>query len=211
MHTTPNKKGTGSYLGVASNYIAFLNAGEFVNCTVKSSAKFHPPSDPSVPIVMFAAGSGIAPFRGFIEERALQAKAGRKVGPTVLYFGVRTPDDMYHSEALREWVAAGVLDFRPVLSRSDAKELPGFPADKVKLVPGTRHVQDRVAKESADIVHLFDEGAQFYTCGSGSRLGAGLKKVLIDIIKDEPRAQGKDPAELLDKLAQDRYRTDVFL
>ncbi|EJT49272.1 cytochrome P450 [Trichosporon asahii var. asahii CBS 2479] len=211
VHTTPSKTGKGSYLGVASNYIAFLEPGDCLNCTVKSSQEFHPPVDPAVPIVMFAAGSGIAPFRGFIEERALQKAAGREVGKTVLYFGVRTPNEIYHKDMLAEWVESGALDFRPVLSRSDATEIPGFPKDKVHTVPGCKYVQDRVAKESDDIVKLFDDGAQFYTCGSGARLGSGLKKVLLDIIKEQPRCAGKDPQQILDKLAKDRYRTDVFL
>lgn len=211
VHTTPSKTGKGSYLGVASNYIAFLEPGDYLNCTVKSSQEFHPPADPSVPIVMFAAGSGIAPFRGFIEERALQKKAGREVGATVLYFGVRTPSEIYHSEALCEWVNSGFLDFRPVFSRSDADSIEGFPKDKVRIVPGTKYVQDRIAKESDDIVKLFDDGAQFYTCGSGARLGSGIKKALLDIIKNQPECEGKDPQQILDKLSKDRYRTDVFL
>ncbi|KAL1412178.1 Iron-sulfur assembly protein 1 [Vanrija albida] len=213
VHTASSAAG-GKALGVASNYLAFLRPGDKVFCSIKSSAEFHPPNDPALPIVMFAAGSGLAPFRGFIEERALQHEAGRKIGKTVLFFGTRTAHDILHADELAKWVRDGVLDFRPVLSRDDGTPLPAaFEGTNVHLVKGTRYAQDRVWEERAELKDWFMAGAEFYTCGSGARLGASLKKTLIDIVKDVARCDGlkSDPEALYEKISRDRYRTDVFL
>jgi cytochrome P450/NADPH-cytochrome P450 reductase len=92
-----------------------------VQLAVRPSAKaFHPPSDPSVPMVLFAAGSGMAPFRGFLQERAMQAQAGRQVAKSILFFGCRNPDEdyLYANEELGEWKELGVVDLRPAFSRA---------------------------------------------------------------------------------------------
>ncbi|KIJ52140.1 hypothetical protein M422DRAFT_243734 [Sphaerobolus stellatus SS14] len=77
------------FLGVASNYLAKVCTGDQVQVGIRSSAAtFHLPEDPSVPVVMFATGSGIAPMRGFT-QRVEQAKSGRNVGKMVLDVGHR--------------------------------------------------------------------------------------------------------------------------
>jgi cytochrome P450/NADPH-cytochrome P450 reductase len=88
-----------------------------------SNAAFHLPVDPTVPIVMFCAGSGFAPFRGFCQERAMQRKAGRETGKMLLFFGCRSPDEdfLYSAAELREWVDLGVVDLRPTFSRRPAQ------------------------------------------------------------------------------------------
>ena len=55
------------------------------------------PSDTKVPVIMIAAGTGIAPFRGFIQERAAQMVCGRDIGPMILYYGCRTEEDFLYS------------------------------------------------------------------------------------------------------------------
>jgi cytochrome P450/NADPH-cytochrome P450 reductase len=109
------------FLGVASNYLANLRAGDKVQMAVRpSSSAFHPPADPSVPLVLFCAGSGLAPMRGFIQERAAQKQSGREVGKILLFFGCRSPDQdfLYSDGDLTEWTKLGVVDVRPAFSRS---------------------------------------------------------------------------------------------
>jgi cytochrome P450/NADPH-cytochrome P450 reductase len=109
-----------AFLGVGSSYLAGLRAGDRVALSVRpSNAAFHLPADPTVPVVMFAAGSGLAPMRGFIQERAEQRKAGRETGRMILYYGCRTPEDdyLYSDSDLKEWTALGVVDVRPAFSK----------------------------------------------------------------------------------------------
>ena len=114
------------FLGVASTYLAGLRPGDKVQLSVRaSSAAFHPPADPTVPLVMVCAGSGLAPMRGFLQERAMQKKAGREVARSFLFFGCRDPkeDFLYGETDLREWSELGVVDIRPAFSRASEASL----------------------------------------------------------------------------------------
>lgn len=108
------------HLGIASNYLARLAPGDKVPVVVRpSAAAFHLPSDPRVPVIMTCAGSGLAPFRGFIQERAAQKAAGRDVGKTILFFGCRAPEDdyLYADTDLQTWTKEGVVGVRPAFSK----------------------------------------------------------------------------------------------
>lgn len=108
------------FLGVASNYLAAIKPGEKIYVGIRPSpAIFHLPSESSKPIVMFAAGSGIAPMRSFMQERAIQAASGQNVGEMVLFYGCRAPghDFLYSNDDLKEWQEQGILQIKPAFSR----------------------------------------------------------------------------------------------
>lgn len=189
---TVHTANAGAVLGVSSNYLAHLQPGQQLQCTTKPSPGFHLP-DPSVPIAMFAAGSGIAPFMAFIAERAATG------GAMTLWYGCRSAADLPYAEELVQWARSGLLDLRLSFSRSAAAEFEGLPVAK-------GYVQDRVAAEKADFLRLVDGGAQFFVCGSSNRLGSGLKKTIISILDERG-----DGVALMDELAKKRYKTDVFL
>jgi len=111
------------FMGVASTYLDGLQPGGKVQMAVRPSNAFHLPADPSIPIVMIAAGSGIAPMRGFIQERALQKASGRDVGKMLLFFGCRSPEEdyLYSKTDIEEWTKSGLLEVRPAFSRNIAK------------------------------------------------------------------------------------------
>lgn len=121
------------FLGVASTFLAQLRPGDRVQMVVRpSNSAFHLPADLATEVVMFCAGSGIAPMRGFIQERAIQKATGREVGKMVLFFGCRDPeqDYLYSDTDLKDWVELGVVDIKPAFSRkSEASE-------------GCKHVQE---------------------------------------------------------------------
>ena len=123
------------FMGVATTYLDGLRPGDKVQMAVRPSGVFHLPLDPSVPVVMIAAGSGVAPMRGFIQERALQKEAGRDVGKMTLFFGCRSPDEdfLYSKTDIEEWSKLGILEVRPAFSRDSAKS------------EGCRYVQEYVA------------------------------------------------------------------
>jgi cytochrome P450/NADPH-cytochrome P450 reductase len=107
------------FMGVASNYLDNLKPGDRVQMAIRQSVAFHLPADPATPVVMFCAGSGLAPMRGFIQERVLQKQGGRDVGKLLLFFGCRSPKDdyLYSDTDIAEWTTSGVLDIRPAFSR----------------------------------------------------------------------------------------------
>ncbi|CAE6442366.1 unnamed protein product [Rhizoctonia solani] len=189
----------GQFLGVASNFLANLRKGDRVQMAVRPSTKaFHPPSDPNTPMIMFAAGSGIAPFRGFIQERAAQAQAGRKVAKSVLFFGCRNPeaDYLYGDAELKQWTELGVVDVRPAFSRVAEKS------------GGNKYVQDRVWADRSIVKEAFDNGSKFYTCG-GSNVAAGIRDVCIRIIAEDKCDEG-EAEEFFKQIQNERYATDVF-
>lgn len=123
------------FLGVASNYLANIKPGEIIYVGVRPSpAAFHLPPDSSKPIVMFAAGSGIAPMRAFMQERASQAASGQNVGKMVLFYGCRTPDEdyLYSNDDLKAWQELGILEVKPAFSRD------------VQRSSGNKYVQEYV-------------------------------------------------------------------
>ena len=112
--------------GVASNYLANLQPGDRIQLAIRSSnSAFRLPSDCTIPIVLFASGAGVAPMRGFIQDRAAQKAAGRQVGKTTLYFGCRSPegDFLYSDSDFKQWVDEGVLEVRPTFSRASDRSL----------------------------------------------------------------------------------------
>jgi cytochrome P450/NADPH-cytochrome P450 reductase len=112
------------FFGVGSSYLAGLLVGDRVALSVRSAnAAFRLPEDPTVPVVMFCAGSGLAPFRGFVQERARQRAAGRETRTMLLFYGCRAPgeDFLYADAELKEWTEQGVVDVRPAFSRRPNK------------------------------------------------------------------------------------------
>ncbi|KAJ7452215.1 fatty acid hydroxylase [Mycena latifolia] len=206
------------FLGVGSNYLASLRPGDRVQMAVRpSSAAFHPPADPSIPVVMFCAGSGLAPMRGFIQERAAQKATGRQVGKMLLFFGCRSPekDFLYSDTDLAEWVKHGVVDVRPAFSRSTADssgckyvQEQVHPFSCPLLLPNVWS-HSRILKDSADIVAASRDNAVFFTCGSGSA-AKGIKAALIEIIKRGNEIDTDEAIARFEKITKGRYATDIF-
>ena len=197
--------GAGRFKGVGSNFLASLEKGDKLHVAVKASGQaFHLPSDvENTPIIMIAAGTGFAPFRGFIQERAMQIEAGRNLAPALLFLGCRHPeqDELYRKE-LAKWEKIGAVDVRRVYSRCKDKSL------------GCGYVQDRLWHDRKDVVKIFEQGAKVYICG-GRAVGEGINKVLIDIVLARAEEQGKptdkEKAQAwFDRVRSDRFATEVF-
>ncbi|KAL4914776.1 cytochrome P450 [Aspergillus aurantiobrunneus] len=193
------------HVGVATNYLSTLQAGDVVHAGVRPShAAFHLPADvENTPVVMVAAGTGIAPFRGFIQERAEMQRAGRKIAPAVLYFGCRDPekDDLYRSD-LDQWEASGVVSVRRAYSR------------QVEASERCRHVHDRLWQDRDGLLQLWNGGAFVYICG-GRAVGECVKEMLIDIFTQAKDQQGEgttrdEVSVWFEGLKNTRYAVDVF-
>jgi cytochrome P450/NADPH-cytochrome P450 reductase len=179
------RSGSGVYHGVCSSHLARRTAGETVQAFVKETKiGFRLPDDPAAPIVMIGPGTGLAPFRGFLRERAALAAQGRKLGPAMLFFGCRHPDqDFIYATELKKYAADGVIDLHVAFSRQDGRKT---------------YVQDLVKQHAARVKELIKAGAIVYVCGDGGRMEPDVKKTLGAMVD-------------IDKLAaESRYVLDVW-
>ena len=193
------------YLGTASNYLSELHKGDRIYVSIRPSHQsFHPPLDvQNVPILMVCAGSGLAPFRGFVQERAEQMKAGRKLAPALLFVGCRsaTKDTLY-AEQFKEWIAKGVVDVRYAFSKEpDNSE-------------GCKYVQDRLWHDRKDAEELWDSGARMFVCGNRA-VGDAVKEVVVRSYLDRKekggsRQSAEEAEEWFKGIKNERFASDVF-
>jgi len=181
--------------GVTSTWLADRRkAGDKANVYVKRNRHFRLPKDSARPIIMIGAGTGVAPYRGFTEERA---DAGI-TSPSWLFFGARnyTNDFLYQLE-WQEYVQSGTL------GRIDV----AFSRDQPEKI----YVQHRLWEHRADIRNWIADGAHLYVCGDEKGLGrdvdATLARILAEPAKGDLEA-GK--AQLNDLLKSGRYQRDVY-
>ncbi|KAH7130800.1 NADPH-cytochrome P450 reductase-like protein [Dendryphion nanum] len=201
----PALSGHGRFVGVASSYLSSLAPGDKLHVAVRSSHQaFHLPKDGrNVPVIMVAAGTGLAPFRGFIQERAAQIAAGRELAPALLFYGCRSAStDSMYPELLKRWEALGAVSLRYAYSRVPEES------------EGCKYVQDRLYHDRKDVVELFDAGCKMFVCG-GREAGEGVQEVCLRIARERRfEERGEVDEERLKKwwegLRNERFATDVF-
>jgi len=203
--SAPSLSGRGTHTGVASSYLASLAAGDRLHVAVRAAQPaFHLPADAArTPLVCVAAGAGLAPFRGFAQERAAQLAAGRRLAPALLFVGCRAPgaDDVYAAELAR-WEAQGAVAVRRAYSRAPDR------------AHGCRYVQDRLWRDRADVEALWEAGAKVFVCGS-REVGEGVKGAVLRMRKEWAERKGWDAsdeasARWFESIRNERYATDVF-
>lgn len=147
---------------------------------------------------------GLAPFRGFIQERAAQIAAGRTLAPALLFYGCRDPsNDLLYSDLLSRWEKLGAVSLRYAFSRAPSSS------------EGCKYVQDRLYHDSKEVVELFDAGAKLFVCGS-REVGKGVEEACLKIARQERvRKTGGEVdegrlREWFEGLRNERFATDVF-
>ena len=181
--------------GVCSTYLADRIAeGDKAEVFVTTNKHFKVPADNDAPMIMVGPGTGVAPFRAFVEERK---EIGAK-GKNWLFFGDQhyLTDFLYQTE-WQDHLADGILTKLDVAFSRDQKE-------KV-------YVQDRMRANSKELYAWLEQGASFYVCGDASRMATGVDVALHDIIEQEG-GLGKDDAKAYVKQLKDdkRYLRDVY-
>ncbi|PJZ00537.1 NADPH--cytochrome reductase [Bacillus vallismortis] len=191
--------GRGEYKGVASNYLAELNTGDAAACFIRTpQSGFQMPDDPETPMIMVGPGTGIAPFRGFIQARSVLKKEGNTLGEALLYFGCRRPDhdDLYREE-LDQAEQDGIVTIRRCYSRVE-NEPKGY-------------VQHLLKQDTQKLIALIEKGAHIYVCGDGSQMAPDVDNTLRLVYEAEKGASREESAEWLQKLQnQKRYVKDVW-
>ncbi|MFI8243970.1 cytochrome P450 [Streptomyces sp. NPDC085866] len=190
--------GKGRYRGTCSGYLAALRPGDTVYARVQPCREVFR-TDGSAPVVMIAAGTGLAPFRGAVADRTAARAGGTELPPALLYFGCDAPDaDFLHAGELRAAEAAGAVRLRPAFSAAPEN--------------GALFVQHRIAAEADEVWELLTAGARVHVCGDGSRMAPGVREVFRTLYRE--RTPGADEAAAgrwLDSLMADgRYVEDVY-
>jgi cytochrome P450/NADPH-cytochrome P450 reductase len=194
----PASSGRGTYKGICSNYLASRRAGEIIHATVRETkAGFRLPDDPSVPIIMIGPGTGLAPFRGFLQERAALKAKGASLGPAMLFFGCRHPDQDYlYADELKAFEAGGIAELHTAFSRAEG--------------PKT-YVQNLVATQSDRVWSLIEQGATIYVCGDGGKMEPDVKAALVAICRERKGEDTEAAQRWIDDLgARNRYVLDVW-
>jgi cytochrome P450 / NADPH-cytochrome P450 reductase len=194
----PASSGRGIYKGICSNYLADRRAGDTIHATVRETkAGFRLPENSTVPIIMIGPGTGLAPFRGFLQERAAQKTKGATLGPAMLFFGCRHPDQDYlYADELKAHAANGITELFTAFSRGDG--------------PKT-YVQDLVAAEKDRVWALIEAGAVIYVCGDGGKMEPDVKAALVAIYRERSGSDADSAQRWIDDLgAKNRYVLDVW-
>lgn len=181
--------------GVCSTFLAerALGTGK-AGVFVHSNKAFRPPAGGDTPMIMVGPGTGIAPFRAFLEERQATGAKGRNW----LFFGdQRAATDFLYRDELREMQSAGVL------TRLDT----AFSRDQPEKI----YVQQRMLENAAELYAWLEAGAHFYVCGDATRMAKDVEAALHRVIE---QAGGKNPAAAAAYVqslrAARRYQRDVY-
>jgi cytochrome P450/NADPH-cytochrome P450 reductase len=194
----PASSGRGVYKGICSNYLAGRRAGDTIHATVRETkAGFRLPDDPKVPIIMIGPGTGLAPFRGFLQERAALKAKGATLGPAMLFFGCRHPEqDFLYADELKSFAADGVTELHTAFSRGDG--------------PKT-YVQHLVAAQKDKVWSLIEQGAITYVCGDGGKMEPDVKAALMSIHRERTGGDEAAASRWIDDMGtRNRYVLDVW-
>lgn len=187
--------GARTHGGVCSTYLSDrIAAGDLTGIWLQPNSAFSVPEDADRPVIMVGPGTGIAPFRGFLHERA---EAGA-TGANWLFFGDqhRATDYIYEDE-LTELEEKGVL----------TKLSLAFSRDQAEKV----YVQTRMREEAEELYRWLEDGAYFYVCGDASRMAKDVETALLDVIAEQSGGSENAALDYLAKLKKEkRYVRDVY-
>ncbi|QLE70322.1 cytochrome P450 [Streptomyces rectiverticillatus] len=195
----PARSGRGTFEGTGSSYLHRVRSGDTVYARVQPCRDaFRIRHDAQTPVIMVAAGTGLAPFRGAIADRLALARRGTPLAPALCYFGCDHPDvDYLHRAELEAAEEAGAVSMRPVFSKAPEE--------------GRLFVQHRLEAEGVEVWRLLQAGAKVYVCGDGSRMAPGVRDAFQQL---HARHTGGDAAAAEEwwraAVAEGRYVEDVY-
>ena len=181
--------------GAASTHLADrVDEGDAVRVFVEPNTRFRLPTDDNTPIIMIGPGTGIAPFRAFVEERAERDARGENW----LFFGDRTfaDDFLYQLEWQRHLKQGRLARLDVAFSRDQAEKI---------------YVQHRIRERGADVYAWLEAGAHVYVCGDAKHMADDVHNALIDVISEHGElAHDAAEAKLKELRRAGRYQRDVY-
>ena len=186
--------GDTQYQGSASGLLANrLAEGDEVQVFIERNDNFRLPANPDTPIIMIGPGTGIAPFRAFMQQRRADGAAGKNW----LFFGNRhyRGDFLYQAEWI-DYRDQGLLhDWSLAWSRDGEQKV---------------YVQDKIREKGQQFWQWLQQGAHIYVCGDASRMAKDVEQAILDVIT-EYGGKDIDAAEYLNELREEqRYQRDVY-
>ncbi|MFE4971600.1 bifunctional cytochrome P450/NADPH--P450 reductase [Kitasatospora sp. NPDC056651] len=196
--SAPARSGRGDFRGTGSGHLDRVAVGDTVLARVRPCREAFRIGH-RTPVVMIAAGTGLAPFRGAVADRRALLGEGAGLAPALLYFGCDDEAaDYLHRDELEAAERAGAVSLRPAFS-----ERPQH---------GRRFVQDRIAAEAAELWELLEAGAEVYVCGDGARMAPGVREAFRTLYRERtPGADEQRARAWLQGLVEaGRYVEDVY-
>lgn len=161
-------------------------------------SQFRLPAKTETPVIMVGPGTGLAPFRGFIQERDFNKKDGKEVGQTILYFGCRKrSEDYIYEEELEDYVQRGVMKLRTAFSRDQAH--------KVYVT--------HLLEEDMDLLWnvIGENKGHFYICGDAKNMATDVRNILLKVLQTKGSMSESEAIQYIKKMeAQKRYSADVW-
>lgn len=181
--------------GICSTFInSRWPVGETAGVYTQNQQKhFGMPADPDTPMIMVGPGTGVAPFRAFVEERVATGARGRNW----LFFGEqRRATEFFYEEEFTRWQADGVLRLDTAFSRDQEAKI---------------YVQHRMREHGADIYAWLQDGAEFFVCGDKERMASDVDAELHGIIERHGGMDADKAKEYVDEMRKTkRYKRDVY-
>ncbi|MCD2192480.1 cytochrome P450 [Actinomycetospora endophytica] len=195
----PARRGEGRYHGTCSTHLAAVPEGGTVFALVREpTIAFRPPENPHRPMIMVGAGTGMAPFRGFCQEREALVARGVPIAESLLVLGCRDPeDDLLYADELAGYEKEGVARLLTACSR-----VPGYP---------NRYVQHVLEAEADAVWELLQHDAVVYVCGNAATMAPGVRAALASVFRARTLASEADAEAWFAGLRSGgRYLEDIW-
>lgn len=194
----PAWSGKGEYLGVASTYLSQLEPGESIFMFIRTpESGFALPEEVNTPVIMVGPGTGVAPFRGFLQARAALKQKGAELGEAHLFFGCRNDGDFIYRDELEQFEQQGVVKLHTAYSRA---------ADQPKT-----YIQHLMSRKAEVLVRLLDQNGRIYICGDGTHMAPEVEGTLRQMYQEARGASLEEARHWIMQLqVEGRYVQDVW-